>query len=425
MFRRVFEVTTVPVIAVIFLIAPVLCPAESIFPRATPEAHGMSTERLARISELMSREAEVTATPGAVFMVMRDGHVLYEGQFGYLDREAGIAMRPDAIFRIHSMTKPIVSVATMLLLEEGRLLLTDPVHRYLPEFADLKVAVLNDDQSAIIDLEEPRRPMTIQDLLRHTSGLTGTTYGRNNAVKDLYREMAKSSGDVNNEEYAKNIAKLPLNAHPGTQFEYGISTNILGRVVEVVSGESLGEFLDRRIFAPLKMLDTGFQVPSAQLHRVAQGFDPETGGRPWYLGDPAVERKMESGAGGLWSTISDYAIFAQFILNRGELNGVRLLGSKTVDLMTSNHLGPQIGPGPLYLPGDGHGFGLGFAVRMADGLSGHLGSKGEVRWGGWAGTQFWIDSSERLVCIWMIQDPPDSGRFRTLFKNLVYQAMTE
>ncbi len=423
--QRVKYLTLVAAIAAVILGAPASSIAESIFPAAEPEEHGMSGARLATISEVLISEAEKTATPGAVFLVMRDGYVVYEGKFGYLDRERDIAMRSDAIFRIHSMTKPIVSVATMMLLEEGKLLLTDPVHRYLPEFADLKVAVLNDDQSEIVGLEEMRRPMTIQDLLRHTSGLSGTTYGQNNAVKDLYREMSKKFGDVSNEQYAHNVAKLPLNSHPGTQFEYGISTNILGRVVEVVSGETLGAFLDKRILVPLEMTDTGFHVPKDQLHRVAQGFDPETGGRPWYLGDPAVVKKMQSGAGGLWSTISDYANFAQFILNRGELNGVRLLGSKTVDLMTSNHLGPEIGPGPLYLPGAGHGFGLGFAVRTVDGLSGHLGSKGEVRWGGWAGTQFWIDSTERLICIWMIQDPADSGRFRILFKNLVYQAIID
>jgi CubicO group peptidase (beta-lactamase class C family) len=394
-------------------------------PAGDPLAYGMSAERLERIPDVMSVKAEETATPGAVFVVMRRGHIVYEGKFGQLDRELGIAMRKDAIFRIHSMTKPIVSVATMMLLEEGELLLTDPVDRYLPEFADVRVAILNDDQSEIIGFEPVKRQMTIQDLLRHTSGLTGTTYGRNNAVKQLYRDMSSEFGDVTNEEYARNVARLPLNSQPGTQFEYGISTNILGRVVEVISGKTLGEFLQERIFNPLQMTDTGFSVNEANLDRVAQGFDPETGGRPWYLGDAANARKMESGAGGLWSTISDYAVFAQMILNRGEINGVRLLGSKTVDLMMSNHIGPAISPGPLYLPGAGHGFGLGFAVRTADGLSGHLGSKGEVRWGGWAGTQFWIDPSEQLICIWMIQDPVDSGRYRTLFKNLVYQAIVE
>jgi CubicO group peptidase (beta-lactamase class C family) len=395
------------------------------FPAGEPRAHGMDAERLARISDVLSDAAEKTDTPGAVFLVMRRGHIVYEGKFGDLDLEHGVPMRSDAIFRIHSMTKPIVSVATMMLLEEGKLLLTDPVDRYLPEFKDVQVAILNEDESQIIGLEPVRRQMTIQDLLRHTSGFTGTTYGRDNAVKQLYRDMAATSGDVSNEEYTKNIASLPLNSQPGTQFEYGISTNILGRVVEVVSGETLGAFLDKRIFEPLGMKDTGFQVPRSEWHRVAQGFDPETGGRPWYLGDPSVKKKMESGAGGLWSTIGDYAVFTQLILSRGEVNGVRLLGSKSIDLMTSNHLGPTISPGPLYLPGAGHGFGLGFAVRTADGLSGHLGSKGEVRWGGWAGTQFWIDPAEELVCIWMIQDPADSGRYRTLFKNLVYQAIID
>jgi CubicO group peptidase (beta-lactamase class C family) len=385
----------------------------------------MSELRLERIGEVLSAKAEETATPGAVYLVMRNGRIVHEGSFGYLDREDGAVMRSDAIFRIHSMTKPIVSAAAMMLLEEGELLLTDPVERFIPEFAGLEVAAMNDDQTEIIGLEPAKRSMTIQDLLRHTSGLTGTTYGRNTAVKDLYRKMREEFGDVSNEEYARNVARLPLNAHPGTQFEYGISTNILGRIIEVVSGETLGRFLQRRILVPLGMSDTAFHVDPDQLDRVAHGYDPSTGGHPRYLGDPTVIRKMESGAGGLWSTVYDYARFAQFILNRGELNGIRLLGSKSVDLMTANHLGPGIAPGPLYLPGPGHGFGLGFAVRTADGLSGHLGSKGEVRWGGWAGTQFWIDPAEQLICIWMIQDPEDSGRYRTLFKNLVYQAIVD
>ena len=411
--------------AVILLGASLTCSAESVFPVGVAADQGMSALRLERIGEVLSAKAEETATPGAVYLVMRNGHVVHEGSFGYLDREQGVEMRTDAIFRIHSMTKPIVSVAVMMLLEQGDLLLTDPVERFIPEFAGLRVAILNDDQTEITGLVPPKRSITIQDLLRHTSGLTGTTYGRNNAVKDLYRKMREDFGDVSNEDYARNVAKLPLNSHPGTQFEYGISTNILGRVIEVVSGDTLGRFLQRRILVPLGMTDTAFHVAPDQMHRVAQGYDAATGGRPWYLGDPAVIRKMESGAGGLWSTAHDYALFAQFILNGGELNGIRLLGSKTVDLMTANHLGPGIAPGPLYLPGPGHGFGLGFAVRTADGLSGHLGSTGEVRWGGWAGTQFWIDPAEQLICIWMIQDPEDSGRYRTLFKNLVYQAIVD
>jgi CubicO group peptidase (beta-lactamase class C family) len=206
-------------------------------PAGDPLAYGMSAERLERIPDVMSVKAEETATPGAVFVVMRRGHIVYEGKFGQLDRELGIAMRKDAIFRIHSMTKPIVSVATMMLLEEGELLLTDPVDRYLPEFADVRVAILNDDQSEIIGFEPVKRQMTIQDLLRHTSGLTGTTYGRNNAVKQLYRDMSSEFGDVTNEEYARNVARLPLNSQPGTQFEYGISTNILGRVVDQSSAD--------------------------------------------------------------------------------------------------------------------------------------------------------------------------------------------
>lgn len=188
---------------------------------------------------------------------------------------------------------------------------------------------------------------------------------------------------------------------------------------------SLGEFLEDRIFDPLEMNDTGFSVREDQLDRVAQGFDPETGGYLWYLSDPTKTPVLENGSGGLWSTLYDFAKFSQLILNGGEFDSVRILGTITVQLMIANHLGPEIAPGPLYLPGPGHGFGLGFAVRLTDGISGRLGSKGELRWGGRAGTQFWIDPAEELICIWMIQDVPNSGRYRWLFKNLVYQAIID
>lgn len=397
----------------------------SDFQYGEAEEHGMSSARLERMSAVLRAEIEKTETPGAALLVMRHGQVVHEDAFGYQDRVAGIKIRRDSVFRIHSMTKPIVSAAALILLEEGKILLTDPVSRYIPAFADVQVAVMNAEQSEIVSLEEPRRAMTIQDLLRHTSGLTGTTYGKDTVLRQMYRDLRQHGGELNNEEYANRIAELPLNSHPGSQWEYGISTTILGRVIEVVSSMSLGEFLQDRIFDPLEMNGTGFSVREDQLDRVAQGFDPKTGGYPWYLSDPTKTPALENGSGGLWSTLYDFAKFSRLILNGGELDGVRILGTKTVQLMTANHLGAEVGPGPLYLPGPGHGFGLGFAVRLTDGISGRLGSKGELRWGGWAGTQFWIDPVEDLICIWMIQDVPNSGRYRWLFKNLVYQAIID
>jgi CubicO group peptidase (beta-lactamase class C family) len=395
------------------------------FQHGAPEEHGMSSARLERMSGVLQAETEKTQTPGAVLLVLRHGRVVHEDAFGFQDRVTGAKMQLDSIFRIHSMTKPIVSAAALILVEEGKILLTDPVHRYIPAFADVQVAVMNAEQTEIVSLEEPRRAMTIQDLLRHTSGLTGTTYGKDTVLRKMYRDLWQLGGELDNEEYANRIARLPLNADPGSQWEYGISTTILGRVIEVASGMSLGEFLQYRIFDPLKMNDTGFSVHEKQLDRVAQGFDPETGGYPLYLSDPTKTPVLESGSGGLWSSAFDFAKFSQLILNGGELEGVRLLGTKTVELMVANHLGPEISAGPLYLPGPGHGFGLGFAVRLTDGISGRLGSTGELRWGGWAGTQFWIDAEEDLICIWMIQDVPNSGRYRWLFKNLVYQAIID
>jgi len=397
----------------------------SDFRHGIPEEHGMSSARLERMSAVLQVEIEKTQTPGAALLILRHGRVVHEAAFGLRDRVAGTQMQRDSIFRIHSMTKPIVSAAALILLEEGKLLLTDPVHRYIPAFADVQVAIMNDEQTKILRLETPQRPMTIQDLLRHTSGLTGTTYGADTVLRQMYRDVWRQGDDLNNEDYANRIAQLPLNAQPGSQWEYGISTTILGRVIEVVSGMSLGEFFQDRIFDPLDMNDTGFAVREDQLERVAQGFEPETGGYPSYLSDATKTPALENGAGGLWSTLYDFAKFSQLILNGGELGNVRILGTKTVQLMTADHLGPEVAPGPLYLPGPGHGFGLGFAVRLTDGNSGHLGSKGELRWGGWAGTQFWIDPTEQLICIWMIQDVPNSGRYRWLFKNLVYQAIVD
>jgi len=397
----------------------------SEIPRGTAEENGMSPERLERLSKVLRAETERTKTPGAAVLVVRNGQVVYEDAFGFQDRVAGIEMRPDSIFRIHSMTKPIVSAAALVLLEEGKILLSDPLHRYIPAFAEVQVAIMNDEQTKILSVEEPRRPITIQDLLRHTSGLTGTTYGRDTVLRKMYRDVWQQGDELDNEEYANRIAQLPLNAHPGAQWEYGISTTILGRVLEVASGMSLGELLEDRIFDPLGLSDTGFTVSDAQMDRVAYGQDAETGEHAGYLPRPDETPSIENGAGGLWSTLDDFARFSQMILNGGEFDGVRILGTKTVQLMTANHLGPEIRPGPLYLPGPGHGFGLGFAVRLTDGISARLGSKGELRWGGWAGTQFWIDPEEQLICIWMIQDFPNSGRYRWLFKNLVYQAVID
>jgi CubicO group peptidase (beta-lactamase class C family) len=394
-------------------------------PRGDPEEHGMSSMRLERMSTALKAETEITQTPGATLLVIRNGHVVYEDAFGLQDPVARSSMQHDSIFRIHSMTKPIVSAAALILLEEGKLLLSDPVHRYIPAFAAVQVAVMNAEQTEIVRLETPNRPITIQDLLRHTSGLTGTTYGKDTVLRQMYRDVWTQGSAPNNEEYANRIAKIPLNAHPGAQWEYGISTTILGRVLEVASGMPLGELLAGRIFDPLGMTDTGFTVSKEQMNRVAYGYNPDTKEHANYLPIPGETPSLENGAGGLWSTLEDFARFSQMILNGGELDGVRLLGTKSVQLMTANHLSPDIAPGPLYLPGPGHGFGLGFAIRLTDGISAGLGSKGELRWGGWAGTQFWIDPEEQLICIWMIQDVPNSGRYRWLFKNLVYQAIID
>jgi CubicO group peptidase (beta-lactamase class C family) len=385
----------------------------------------MSSARLKRISTYLQTEIEKHQTPGAALLVARNGSILYEDAFGYQDRVKKTPMRKDTIFRIYSMTKPIVSVAIMMLVEEARILLSDPIEKYIPSFKSVKVAVVNEDDTEILDLVPPKRSITIQDLLRHTSGLTYGIFGRPTAVRKAYlkRRLGQSSTDL--ETFVDELSKLPLIAHPGERWEYGHSTEVLGRLIEVVTGEKLSTFLKTRIFVPLQMKDTGFFIPAGQLSRAAQGFDAETGSYPAYLTDVAKPPRRESGGGGLVSTMYDYVRFCQFILNRGELDGVRLLGSRTVDLMAADHLKPNVDPGDLFLPGPGNGFGLGFAVRLDKGISHVLGSKGELRWGGWAGTAFWIDPEEDLTCILMIQDVPLRNYYRWRFKNLVYQSIID
>jgi len=224
-------------------------------------------------------------------------------------------------------------------------------------------------------------------------------------------------------EFITNISSLPLIGQPGQRWEYSFSTDVLGRLIEVVSNQKLGDFFKENIFDPLNMTDTNFFIPREKLNRAAQGFDHKTSNYPTNLFDVSKKPKMDSGGGGLCSTISDYAIFSQMLLNKGTYKGVRVLGTKTVELMTANHVAPDVNKGDLYLPGDGYGFGLGFAVRLETGLSSFAGSKGDYRWGGLAGTGFWIDPKENLICLFMIQDIGSSGYLRDRFKALVYQAI--
>ena len=389
-------------------------------PAAAPEELGFSRSRLARLGSVMTGEIERGRVPGAVVLVARRGKLALFESFGRRDAASGAPMTKDAIFRIYSMTKPITSVAAMMLWEEGRFLLSDPVAKYLPELADLKVA---QNPGGELELEAPRRAMTIQDLLRHTSGLTYEFRGAG-PVHKMYMAAKVFSRAQSSADQVATLGKLPLLHQPGTRWEYSRSTDVVGRLVEVLSGQSLGEFFEQHIFAPLCMVDTAFHVPPRDHSRLAEAFakDPDSGGAVQLL-EVRNPPNFESGGGGLVSTASDYARFLQLLLDGGTLHGRRLLSRKTVELMTADHLGSITGAPDLLLPG--HGFGLGFAVRLHAGIAVVPGSVGQYFWGGLAGTTFWVDPIERLFALMLIQAPGQRDYYRTLFRDLVYSAFDD
>jgi CubicO group peptidase (beta-lactamase class C family) len=406
------------------------CPAGAAeLATAKPEEVGLSSARLARIAETLKADVERGRIPGAVVIVARRGRIAYAEAVGFRDKAAGAPMTTDAIFRIASMTKPMVSVAAMMLYEEGRLFLADPVSKYVPELARMQVGVERVDPmtgKSVLALVPVERDMTVQDLLRHTSGLTYGNRGTT-AIHQAYPPSSSAvSRQVTSAEFIDRLSKAPLLFQPGTRWEYSFSSDVLGRVVEVVSGQSLGQFLGERVWGPLKMSDTGFWVPPAKQGRIAQAFatDPDTG-QPVTIPDVTAPAKFECGGGCAVATAGDYVRFAQMLLNRGSLDGARVLGRKTVDYMTTDHLGPIAGAGD-YLPGSGYGFGLGFAVRRETGLANLTGTAGDYNWGGAYGTAFWVDPKEQLVVVSMTQAPgPIRVRYRQLLKSFVLQAIED
>ncbi len=387
---------------------------------AAPAELGLCPERLQRMLSVLQDDVDRGRLPGAVVLVARRGKVGLFESLGQQDPASGSVMTRDAIFRIYSMTKPVVSVAVMMLMEQGKLLLSDPVSRFLPEYAGQKVAV---ERAGGIELQDADRPSTVQDLLRHTAGLTYEFMG-DAAVQREYARLHMGSRERSNAEFSRTLAGLPLMYPPGSVWAYSRATDVLGRLVEVLSGQTLGEYLRQNIFIPLGMLETGFSVSPALHSRIAEPFahDPD-GGEPMRVLDPRRVMAMESGGGGLLSSAMDYARFLAFMRNRGELHGVRLLGSRTVDFMTADHLGGIPGVGDLLPPG--HGFGLGFAVRTAAGIAPLPGSVGLYYWGGIAGTTFFVDPAEDLFALLMIQAPNQRDHYRSLFRTLVYAALLD
>jgi CubicO group peptidase (beta-lactamase class C family) len=410
------------------LVATAAAAAE--LPIVKPADAGLSAERLDRLSQFFKDRVAKGEPPGVVALVSRGGKVGYLEGFGLRDPETKAPIAKDSIFRMYSMTKPITSVAVMMLWEEGKFRLGDPVGQYLPALRDQKVLVESVDGSGNRKqaLVAPERPMTIQDLLRHTSGLT---YGAGNSAQEKELVAAGLGIDVTsksplnsltNAQVVERLGKTPLMFHPGTAWVYGRSTDVLGHLVEVVSGTDLDRFFEERIFRPLGMTDTHFNLGPDKLGRAVQP-GPEGPSRAVAdLVDLRQSRKFYGGGEALVSTAADYWRFCQMLLNGGTLDGQRILSRKTVEYMTADHVGSLAG-GPMFAPGPGYGFGLGFATRTATGMSAIPGSVGEYNWGGAAGTAFWIDPKEQLVAIMLIQSPGQRIPMRFGFRSLVYQSL--
>ena len=408
----------------LWLPAGVLAQSNTALP--DPEGAGFSAKRLARIAPWYQAQVDAGALPGAVVAIARDGKLAYLHAIGSYDRAGKIPLEPDAIFWIASMTKPVTSVAAMILVEEGKLDLAAPVADYLPVFKDKPVGIEDIDPATgkhTLLLEPEKRPMQVIDLLRHTSGLIYPEEGKTSLY--LMYGLADFRRNRTLADFVASLAALPLVHQPGEVWEYSWGVDVLARVIEVASGQPFDQFLDSRIFKPLRMVDTGFDVPEEKRARLV---DPIPGGRPalWDVTKPA---KLFSGGGGLVSTAPDYLRFCQMLLNGGELDGARVLSAKTVQQMTTNALPPDMRfagiIGQFVGPRVGTGWGLGFAVRTNPDFSILPGAVGSFNWSGLWGTYFWIDPAEKLIGVQMIQVPPDAGApYRDALRHLTYAALS-
>ena len=398
----------------------------------SPEEVVFVATRLKRLSERLEQGIKDNELPGAVVLIARNGRIVTFDAYGWRDKEAKAPMKTDTIFRIASMTKPIVAVAAMILVEEGKLSLADRVSKYLPEFADTKVSVekTNADGTVTYGLEPQINPMTVQDLMRHTSGLTYGAVGTN-PVKQSYMDMKVMAADQTNAEMVTKLSKLALLYQPGTHWEYSMSMDVLGRVIEVASGMTLDKFIEERITKPLKMGDTGFEASADKKDRGARPQKEGPKGEMPAIPDVTFKTNWKSGGAGMVSTAADYARFLQMFANGGQLDGARILSRKTIDLMTADHLPPDIVMGADMASLDtfepskrmGQGFGLGFAVRNDQGRNPLPGTPGDCQWGGAFGTYFWHDPHERMYVIYMMQSLTAAQSYRYLMRDLVYQAL--
>lgn len=415
--------------AVLAVLATALPLAAAPLPTAQPEEVGLSSERLALIETKVKEWIDKKEIPGAIVMVARNGKLAYVNVQGFRDSAKGEPLTEDAIFRLYSMTKPITSIAAMALMEEGKLSIDEPVSKYIPEFKNMVVGVESFDPKTAAQsfhTVPAKRQITIQDLLRHTSGLTyGPPLSERTQIHRMYKEAGIWSQNWVLADFAKALAKMPLVFEPGTIWEYGHSTDILGRVVEVVAGKPLDQVFAERVLDPLGMTDTHFNLPAAKHGRIAQPQpDPYTGVTPALL-DFTQPQQFFAGGHGLAGTAGDYIRFTQMLANGGTLDGARILGPRTVEFAASNHLHPGIDKGNAFLAGPGYGFGLGFAVRTDRGMSTWNGTVGDYYWGGYGGTAFWVDPKEKLTFVFMTQEPVRRLAYRMALRALVYQSIVE
>jgi CubicO group peptidase (beta-lactamase class C family) len=390
-----------------------------------PNAPTFSRAALDRIGDEVRNEVATGKIPGAILLIQQHSKPVYFENFGVRDPDTGQPMTPDTIFQIYSMSKAVTSVAAMMLVDDGKLALDDPVSKYIHSFADAKVGVdLSDEAGKYpLKLEPLKHPITIRDLLRHTSGITYGFFGEG-AVTKLYANPQLVAGDFDNAEFADRIAVLPLADQPGTRWNYGHSTDVLGRVVEVASGQTLFQFEKQRLFDPLGMSETAYYVADqAKWPRIAKAF-PVDRFRVAGIRDPTLPRRWESGGAGLVSTIGDYARFLQMLLNGGKLDGKWYLKPETVALMTSDQIGPETGiiHDPFYFPGPTSGFGLGFAVRTSP-PPGTTWPLGEYRWDGAGGSFYFVDPVDDMFGIFMVMSPTQGGRIQLTLKTMMFEAL--
>jgi CubicO group peptidase (beta-lactamase class C family) len=399
--------------------------------KAGSELQGFSAERLDRIAPAMSQEIAKGTFPGDVALVARNGQIVYFEAHGFIDAAKTKPMTKDAVFRAFSMTKPMTSVAAMALVEQGKISLRDPIANWMPEFKEMKVLAERQDERGRTSREAvpAKRPITVHDLLRHTSGFTYAASAPFPELKEAYEkaDVESRNSDVSPEEFLKRLSQIPLAYEPGTRWEYGVSTDVLGVLVERVSGKRLDHFLDELVVKPLGMKDTSFQATPEQLPRLADALDTdpqkETAWKSARVEADPGKRYRLGGAGAV-TTAEDYFRFAQMLLNKGQLEGVQILSSETVEYMMSDHIaGLQGSPYPT--TGPGYGFGLGFGVRLQEGVSWVPGSTGDAMWAGAGGTVFTIDPKEKIVAVFLTAAPSTRLHSRFLFKNLLYGALVE